>query len=476
MLSMEFMSIEDINSILDEVKKYKKLSKYQKDFFASNPNIEWPLCECGCGEKVLLNISDSNTVFRRFASVQCSRKSKTIPKDALDKLSNKEWLYNERIKLKKSKELIAKELGISTSPVYKWCKLHNITNRLNCSSQEILSKLEDKNFMIQKYIIEKMKCEDIAKELKTTKSTVSIYLSKHGIETRNPNSYDRPFTKISSGHQELIEYIKEIYHGKILINHRNLLDGIELDIYLPEKKLAIEFNGVYWHIINTIKMGTDGKNYHKKKLNLCREKGVHLLQIWSSQWETKKDIVKSIISIKLNDKSLKRIYARKCKIVELSAYDKNTFLESNHLMGKDKSNYKYGLVYNDEIVSVMTYRNSRYNKKYDYELSRFSVKCNTIVIGGFSKLLKHFRKMYSGSIISYADLMYSEGNVYKKNGFELLHETKPKYWYVKEGTEILEHRAMHMKKEKNNKTENQIMIENGYNKIWDCGVLSFGLK
>lgn len=223
-------------------------------------------------------------------------------------------------------------------------------------------------------------------------------------------------------------------------------------------------------------MGNIGKFYHKNKMLECRKNGIRLLQFWSSQWELKSDIIKSMISIRLSNSCNEKIYARKCGIIEISTYEKDIFLEENHLMGKDKSTYKLALVNNDIIYAVMTFRESRYNKNIKWELSRFSVKKNTIVIGGFSKLLSYFRKVNDGSIVSYADLMYSNGDVYVKNGFELLHETGPKYWYVKDGTEILEHRSKYMKKEKTDITEKEIMEKKGYNRIWDSGVMTFVLR
>jgi len=463
-----------------KMKREFKLSKFQKKFFEDNPNVDWPLCKCGCGKKVLINKTNTNEIFREYASVECSRKSKTISNDIVENLSNKEWLYNQRVILKKSNELIASELGISTTPVYKWCKKHDIKLRLNASNSSVLEKLSDKEWLSKKYNDEKLKCEEIAKELSTSKSTVSIFLNKHGIETRNPNFYDRKFIKVSKSHQEIVDFIKTIYDGEIKINDRSVLSGKELDIYIPEKKLAIEYNGVYWHIVNTLKLGSEGKKYHKNKMLDCRENGIDLFQIWSSQWELKKEIIKSMLRIKLHSNEVRKIPARKCEIREVSIYDKDTFLDENHLMGKDKSKIKCGLYYMDELVSLITFRTSRYNKSYDHELNRFSVKCNTLVQGGFTKLLNYFRKNHTGSIISYADLMYSNGNVYYKNNFKLIKETQPKYWYVKEDTEILEHRSSHMKKRyvqgEDSRTELEIMNELGYNRIYDCGVLSFVLE
>ena len=77
-------------------------------------------------------------------------------------------------------------------------------------------------------------------------------------------------------------------------------------------------------------------------------------------------------------------------------------------------------------------------------------------------------------------MMYSNGNVYIKNGFDLLHENPASYWYVKRGTENLEHRTNYRKnfisKENDNRTEEEIMDSLGFDKIFDCGTLVFVMK
>lgn len=125
----------------DEAKKYK-LSKIQLNFFRENPEIEWPLCECGCGKPVMIDKTDGTKIFRRFSSVECSRSSKTIKKEVLKFLSNKEWLKYQREVLKKPKHVIAKELGVSTNPIDKWCKIHGIIEKK-------MKKFDDSNFDIE---------------------------------------------------------------------------------------------------------------------------------------------------------------------------------------------------------------------------------------------------------------------------------------------------------------------------------------
>ena len=474
---------QEFSFLPEEALKYKdRLSKIQIEYFKQNPKLEWPLCECGCGEKVLLDKTDTSNIFRRFASPECSRKSKTVPKEILKLLEDKEWLKHQREVLKKSKEQIAYELNISTMPVVKWCIRHGIDIRLNESNSDTKLLLNDKEWLYEQHVINNKTCEDIAEMIGSSKATVSIFLSKHGIETNNPNECERKHVYVSKGCQEIIDYIKEIYDGRIVVNDRSVLRGKELDIYIPDKNFAIEYNGVWSHLYRPYADNESlmkGRNYHKDKTVQCRDKNIFLLQVWSTQWEEKKDILKSIIKQKLGLCSNK-IYARKCEIRNITTYDKNIFLESNHLQGKDKSLFKYGLYHTDILIAVMTFCKSRFNKSYQWELSRYSVKSHINVVGGFSKLLSYFKRKNEGSIISYADMMYSNGNVYIKNGFDLLHENPASYWYVKRGTENLEHRTNYRKnfisKENDNRTEEEIMDSLGFDKIFDCGTLVFVMK
>ena len=162
----------------------------------------------------------------------------------------------------------------------------------------------------------------------------------------------------------------------------------------------------------------------------------------------------------------------------MNTYTKNSFLNEYHIQGEDKSSIKLGLIYNDELVCIMTFAKSRFNKSYDWELIRFCVKGGISVIGGFSKLLKSFVELYGGSIISYADRRYSNGNVYNKNGFELIAVNKPSYYYVDKN---FIRRVNRMKFQKKyigayECTEYEKAREMGFEKIWDCGTLAYGFR
>jgi very-short-patch-repair endonuclease len=272
---------------------------------------------------------------------------------------------------------------------------------------------------------------------------------------------------------DLFENIK--YPNKIQ-SDRKILEGKELDIIIPDKRIAIEMNGIYWHSESN---GKD-KNYHLNKTELAEKKGYQLLHFWDIEYQNKRDIVLSIIHSKLGIYD-RRIYARKCEVREINTSTKDEFLEQNHLQGKDNSKVKLGLFYNNELMSVMTFDKSHYNKKYEWELLRFANKLNYQIIGGASKLFKYFIKNYnsknynSKTIIAYADRRYSNGNLYNKLGFKFDGYTKPNYYYIKD--ETIYSRQQFQKDKLNffneNLTEWKNMQLNKYDRIWDCGKYRF---
>lgn len=469
--------VKDKTSFLD--KKYNKISFRLRCYCIINDIETVPLCaNCNIKHCAIDNTYPKNG-FRTFCSLQCSRSYEKIDKDVLSLISNYKWLHDQRVIKKKSIENIAEDLGISTTPIVKYLKRFNLHSeydrRRNSVSIQILN---NKNKLLELYSAG-LTCEQIGHQFEVSKSTISHWLNVYNIETRNSNEYKRKIVKTSKAEKEIFEFIQQNYKGDIQQSNRSILKGQELDIYLPEFKFAIEHNGLYYHYYrpeeNTSASKKDS-SYHLNKTLQCLNKDIVLFQFYSDEWINKKDIVKSMICNKLNINN--KIYARKCKIQEISTHEKNIFLDNNHLQGKDKSKVKLGLFYENELVSVMTFTKSRFNAKYEWELSRFSSKLNHSIVGGFSKMLKYFRSYNSGSIISYADRRYSNGELYRKNNFNLIGINSPSYYYVDSNFNQRFHRMNFQKKYINatSQTEYERMRELGYQKIYDCGTLAFGLQ
>lgn len=288
--------------------------------------------------------------------------------------------------------------------------------------------------------------------------------------------------------KELSDYIKSIYKGKIINNDTELLDGKELDIYLPHKNIAFEFDGLYWHSDDY-----RDKNYHIKKTMLSHDKGVRLIHIFEDEWILHRDLVKNKIKHILNlSTPSEKIYARKCSIREITISEKDNFLIKNHIQGKDKSSIKLGLFYDDTLVAVMTFGSVRKSvggaeNGISHELIRFASDIDKNVVGGFGKLLAYFKKNYEWTgIKTFADIRWSslDDTVYDKVGFKKKHISEPNYWYFMPSSLNRYHRYSFRKnvlskKIKNfdkSKTEVENMKDNGWLRIWDCGNIVYEIK
>lgn len=92
---------------------------------------------------------------------------------------------------------------------------------------------------------------------------------------------------------ELLRYVQSIYTGTIKHDCKNIISPKEIDIYLPDLKLGIEFNGSYWH---SVEMDTP-KDYHLDKSLRCREKGIRLIHIYEFEdFEKQKQLLRDLIN------------------------------------------------------------------------------------------------------------------------------------------------------------------------------------
>lgn len=265
---------------------------------------------------------------------------------------------------------------------------------------------------------------------------------------------------------EVLDFVKNIL-GDVVVetNTRKVIPPYELDIYIPEKKLAIEYNGVYYHCDDVL-----GKEYHITKTVLCEKLGIRLIHIFENEWHAHKDICKALIksALGLYDK---RIYARDCKVKPVPSVDAKEFLNSNHLQGAINSSYQLGLYYNNELVQLITLGKSRF-KDGEFELLRMCSKLGWQIVGGFSKLMCN--QPYS-EIVSYIDRSKFSGIGYFASGWKFISYTPISYFYANAKTTISRYQAQKHKLSKilqvfdPQLTEVENMKNNHWFRVYDCG-------
>ena len=206
-----------------------------------------------------------------------------------------------------------------------------------------------------------------------------------------------------------------------LRNTREIIKPKELDFCLPDHNLAIELNGLHWHS----ELYVD-KNYHYEKYYLCKEKGIRLIQIFEDEWNLKKEVMLNYLKNALKLNNNKKISARKCEIREVNIKEANALYSATHYIGDTyNSKINVGLFFENELVSCMSFR----KEKDVWTLTRYSTKYS--VRGGASKTLSYFENTYKpDKIITFADLRFSNGDLYNTLGFVRTNFLRPDYSYV----------------------------------------------
>lgn len=326
-------------------------------------------------------------------------------------------------------------------------------------SKECISILKNKDELTKLY--EEIGVYGITRKYNINHTTVYDYIHLHNIEIKKQSSF---------AEKDLVNFLKTL-GVTVIENDRKILSGMEIDILIPEKNIAFEFNGLYWHSTKF-----KNRNYHLEKTNRAKNAGIRLIHIFEDEWNDKKEIVKEKIKSIFGLYDGKRIFARKCKIERITSKDIiDNFYDETHIQGSCSYGSTFALKDESENIVAMMSCKENFGRM---ELVRFSTK--NLIIGGFSKL---FSAMVSAldidEIISFADRRWSIGAVYSKNGFEYLYETAPSYSYVVNDKRINKRKfrknLLEKKLEKFDKNLSELdnTLENGIYRIYDCGLLKY---
>jgi hypothetical protein len=493
------------------------ISFSEKMYWYFNNMSDKPLCPV-CGNK--LEFINVKTGYQTYCSKSCSNKSpekiQKVKNVCMNKYGGVAPICSDKVKSKmintcierygvencqqnkdihtRTKNTIIAKYGaqgnasniIKQKYVNTCIERYGVENSSKCDSvREKLSELKRANILsTHKHIIEYIdddnkllckckcphdECNKCNDKFYIIDSTVLANRLSHGIELCTNLL---PFNALSSTYEVQLHKLLDEYNVHYETNVRNIISK-ELDIYIPSKKIAIEFNGIYWHSDKR-----KYQKYHIDKFNECKKVGVQLISIWEDQFITKYDIVKSLILSKLGIYS-QRVFARKCDVKVLSSDEASEFYTHNHLQGKCGAFVHYGLLYNNEIVSVMSFgkRSIGHNDSKTWELIRYCSKQNIQVIGGASRLFNYFVKNISPKqITSWSSNDISDGTLYKMLNFTE-HNNSQSYWYIRKDMKRYHRSSCSRSKlidkgiitNDDERSETQIMQDLGFIKIWDSG-------
>lgn len=287
----------------------------------------------------------------------------------------------------------------------------------------------------------------------------------------------------SNAEIELADFIKTIVDSpeRLMFNNRTVLNGKEIDIVIPDLRIGIEYNGLFWHSENR-----KGKTVHLEKLEMCKKSGYKLIQIFEDEYNNHRDIVENKLRHLLRfNGNLPKISARKCQVSAITTLEAKEFLEKYHIQGFVASTMYYGAFFQDELIGVMTFKLSNRNSN-DWELTRFATNYNYTCQGIGGKLFKHFVRNHNPNLVkSFADRRWTineEDNLYIKLGFKFDKYILPDYRYMMSGNGTRFHKFGFRKQVLLKKypdkltpdmTESEMCEKIKAYRVWDCGLIKY---
>lgn len=330
------------------------------------------------------------------------------------------------------------------------------------------SQLKENREKARETNLKKYGVTNYAKTKEFKKNYTKVCLEKYGVHNPLVLKGNQKYGKTQN---EIKKWLKSL--GFSFEKNHEILDGKELDLYNENLKLAIEYCGLYWHNENSPQPRLH--DYHYQKYVNCKNKKIRLILIFEDEWKSKREICESRIKSILELQN--KIYARKCKIKEISKKEFNKFTSENHIQGSNNLGIVfYALFHEEEIVGAISLGRHHRNKK-NIVLDRLCFKRNINIVGGSSRLFKACKEWAKNNnykkIISWSDNRWSQGNVYKKMGFVLEEELEPDYTYVNIKNPKKRISKQSQSKKRTNcpegKTEKEWCLERGLSRIWDCG-------
>lgn len=475
---------------------YASITLRQRLWHVEHGNFEVPRCDA-CKQQVV-NWSTKNLRYSRFCSSQCAQRHTSVREKKQQTClarfgvtTNLQHPENQKksqaTNLKKygfanaaqSAEVISKirqshrdHWGVDNASQHPDVK-QRITQTHQARyqrdrhsqrhiSQEVLDLKNNAQLMRHWFCDLQMPVTEIAETLGVNhsqlcvhfKNNLGIDISRHGVST-------------------VERQIREFVSARVPceFNNRSLIAPRELDIVIPQHRLAIEVDGLAWHT----ELRGKHPSYHWEKHQQCRRLGWRLMNILDLEWQQKPQLTQSRIQSALGLNA--RIGARTCDLVELSAREASDFLRENHTQGDCASSVRLGLTQAQGLVAVLTLGASRFDRNQQWELLRYASVMGVNVQGGASRLWRRFLQQYQpATVISYCDTRLNTGGLYQQLGFHWQRDTGPNYWYTRR-YQTFENRMRYQKHKLASMletfdprlTEWENMQAQGWDRYWDSG-------
>lgn len=336
----------------------------------------------------------------------------------------------------------------------KKCALEYVAELFSDTKEEFVNKAK---------IIHENKYDYSLFEYKGSKFDGDIICPKHGVFPQKPCHHLQgsgcPKCGNVSSHfeDEIVECFEDI---EVEQRNRKILDGKEIDIYIPSHNSGIEFNGLYWH---SEANGKD-ENYHLNKLNECNKNGVELIQIFEDEWVNKRKICEALLKNTFDLNINPSITQVDCEIhTNTIKTEIEKFLNENDINPYNEYEVAITAHYKNEIAGVITLSEQ---SNGEWLINNFTTNIEYDCDGIEKMLFNYFITNYGFSkIMFFADrrwVINVNNNTYTLLGFNVDSFTQPSFSYYKLHSSKLERLDQH-----------KITGDSEYTKVWDCGYVKY---
>lgn len=244
---------------------------------------------------------------------------------------------------------------------------------------------------------------------------------------RCPKCYPK---KKSYGEHVILQIVKDaVPEGiEVLEGDRNLLNGFEVDILVPDLKLAIEYNGIYWH---SEYAGGKGMEYHQNKLERLKELGYRLIYVWEDELYKLETTISRTIEEACG--AGHRIDASKCSYKTLVGSDDAVdYYHREGTLGSRVTNHVLTQGGQPVCIMQLSHRPSKKKGQAGKSVLRYTALNGYNVKEGFTTLFNHATKLTKGDRVYQAELdpSFDDTAMYEAVGFELVEEKKEQQWYL----------------------------------------------
>lgn len=354
--------------------------------------------------------------------------------------------------------------GALKGRIFTDAHIENLRKTHLLTHEEVQSRLMVKNLQLTvPYIdtIVKSELRCLACGYKFTRSIGAIFNN----DARCPTCFPPWADKTSKWQKEVFEFVKTLTDDAVL-DDRMVLNGKELDVYVPSKNFAIECNGLYWH---SEAAGRFGADHVEKKRLLARDACIAVLFLFEDEWRDKKPIIESMIKHRLG--LSQRIAARKLRLERCSTKEVSLLIDEWHLEGHVNSSYALKLTTQDgKTMGACSLRWARGTDRKVLEVARIAFMPGVHVQGGISRFIKESMRLArengATQLLSYSDNRLGTGQGYSMAGMKLDGITIARFWWTDFNNRY--DRFKYRADKSKGLTERQVATEAHVHRVYGC--------